>query len=258
MDKSFNIIIDKVELTLKQEGFEKETVDIKDHITVFKSAQKAYSINFNPQKNIIDLKVHNVSNSEISKTSKVISSWLFEPGVSTKNDSETIAADFVDTLTSSSKSVNKSVNKKNKDSKKNIDSNFFLNRLISFFPDLKQYVKDEKENYQNFRYVTFIQKQVVPLVNNLINNDNQKDKIKKFANLLNNMYEFGNIDVKSFITVIILRNINNDKKDIIEEFLDPSLIKTWKAADKLKGKNIKPEIQKKKVKNNFMSNTLKK
>ena len=132
-----------------------------------------------------------------------------------------------------------------------------MNRLLSFFPDLKEDFKYERENYENFRYVCFIENSVMPKINFLLRETHKKDRIKKFALLLNNMYSSGNLDVRAIVTIVILRNIEDtNDRAALEEFMDEELKKAWKASDGLKGKKIKPEKKKVKTKKSFMANTL--
>ena len=72
------------------------------------------------------------------------------------------------------------------------------------------------------------------------------------------MYSSGNLDVRGIVTIVILRNIDDNNRILLEYSMDEELKKAWKASDSLKGKKIKPEKKKTKPKKNFIANTLQK
>lgn len=256
MEKALNIISDHIEKVLSGKGFSYQAKKNEKEV-IFVGENTAYSITFDDKSNSFKFRSCGVNDSKIDEEWKGLSEWLFEPGISTQKDAEMIALDFAESITGiQNKPTVKNVKKK-KESNKVIDLNFFMNRLLSFFPDLKEDFKYERENYENFRYVCFIENSVMPKINFLLRETHKKDRIKKFALLLNNMYSSGNLDVRAIVTIVILRNIEDtNDRAALEEFMDEELKKAWKASDGLKGKKIKPEKKKVKTKKSFMANTL--
>ncbi len=256
MEKALNIISNHIEKILSAEGFSRQKGKNPKEV-IFRGKDIAYSIIFEDSNNSFKFRSCGVNDSELDMEWKILSEWLFEPGVSTQKDAEMIALDFSEAITGIQKKQTVKPHKKKKELNKVVDLSFFINRLISFFPDLKEDFKYEKENYENFRYVYFVENKVVPKVNFLLKDSFQKDRIKKLAVLLNNMYSSGDLDVRGIVTTVILRNIDDTNgRAAMEGFMDEELKKAWKASDALKGKKIKPEKKKAKKKKSFIADTL--
>ncbi len=254
MEKALELISNRVEKALINKNFTYQK-EANNNEVLFVGENIAYGIFFNKDKNIFKLSVCNVENKKVDTDWKRLSEWLFEPGVSSQRDSEMIASDFVSSIAGPKSKKVLSKSKKKKDSERNVDLNFLLNRLVNFFPDVKDEFRTEKENYENFRYINFLENSINPKINTLLNESNKKDRIKKFATLLDNMYSSGNLDVRGAVTVVMLRCIESNNKEVLEAYLSEDLKKAWHAANNLKGKKIKPEKPKKKKR--FLADTLK-
>lgn len=258
MKKALSIISDHIQKVLSDSNFERINYEEENKV-LFVGDKITYGIFFNIKKSCFDFKFCENGEPQDDTNWKQLSSWLFEPGVGTHHDAEMIALDFEESILGYKKKQKVTPHKKKRDSERSIDLNFFTNRILSFFPELRDNFKIEKENYENFRYIIFVENYVVPKINNLLQEPIQKDRIKKFVALLNNMYSDGNLDVRGIITIVILRNIENSKKrELLKNYMDDELKKAWKAADNLKGKKIKPEKQKIERKNKYMADTLQK
>lgn len=258
MKKALLIISDHIQEVLSDSNFERSNYEDENKV-LFIGDKITYGIFFNIKKNCFDFKCCENEESQDHTKWKQLSSWLFEPGVGTHHDAEMIALDFEESIVGYKKKQKTTLHKKKKDSERSIDLNFFINRIVSFFPEIRDNFKTEKENYENFRYIIFVENYVVPQINDLLQQPIQKDRIKKLAALLNNMYSDGNLDVRGVITIVILRSIETSKnRELLKNYMDDELKKAWKAADNLKGKRIKPKKQKAERKNKYMADTLKK
>ena len=180
LEKSLDIISNHIEKILSGKGFIRQAEENPKEV-IFKGENIAYSIIFDDKINSFKFRSCDVNDLEVDREWKNLSEWLFEPGVGTQKDAEMIALDFSETITGTQKKQSAKTSKRKKESNKVVDLNFFINRLLSFFPELKEDFKYEKENYENFRYVYFIENSVMPKINFLLKDGSQKDRIKKFA-----------------------------------------------------------------------------
>ena len=131
-----------------------------------------------------------------------------------------------------------------------------MNRFANIFPDLKDEIKYERENYSTFRMVTFTEDKLLPRINMFLLQNSSLKQLKKFCNILSDTYASGDLDVKSVITILILNNIKDEKQaENVRKGISDELQRAWNEAIKIKDKNIKPE-KPKKSKKNFMADTL--
>ena len=85
--------------------------------------------------------------------------------------------------------------------------------------------------------------------------EKNKSRIKKFGNLLSDLYHSGTLDTRSVITMGILNGINDKTaEENLKATVSDELVRAWNASLKYKGKNVKPE--KLKTKKSFMSKLL--
>lgn len=248
--KSLEIIIVQVQNILIDKGFSRYDLHQDDKtLATFSNGKNYYSIEFEKEKKIVNLLKGSVESNQIVDDAAVVSTWLFDPETDGDDQATSIAKDFVDTLAgpSAPKAVKK---KQNKGSEENTSSPiFFMNRLATVFPDIKDNIQCEKDNHESFRFVTFVKENVVPKIQTLLSMSDEKAKIKKLGKTLSDNYNNGDLDVRSLITIVILNSIDKNES-VLEQYLSDDLQKAWYAAKQIKDKNIKPEKLKKK---NFMS-----
>jgi hypothetical protein len=244
LEKAFEIIREK----LTQD---KNKINNKKKLTeeIFIEKNLAYKIFYDYQEKKFELKTCELS--QINEENWVtISSWFFDPETDGEKQAKSISEDFSETIRKPKKN-NFKAKKKKKDENGNIDYTFLMNRLANIFPELKEEIKAETENYNDFRQVTFTRERISPKINHSLNNKTEKDKNKKIGNILSNLYNIGDLDVRALITVIILNSIENkNSQEEILKYLSDELKNAWNEAKKLKGKKIKPEKVKRKY--NFM------
>lgn len=252
--KALNIIAKKLEPVLCGGGYVKEK-SVGGSRVVFKGSQMRYIVEFADNK-IVLWKLERDSSGEFDENMRVvISEWLFDPSVNDERDAEDIANDFVGFFSDLRKDVAVgSIGGKVSDKPENDGLHFFLNRLVTAFPELKAEVKSEKAMYTEFRYVTFIKEKFVPLFLSLVSGEVGTAKLKKVANVLNNFYESGSMDVRSTITMVILNSLEGeDSKNKVKDLLSDDLREAFIAGYKYKYKKVRPERLKKSLMSRFFS-----
>ncbi len=207
----------------------------------FSNKELSYKIEINENKKCIELFSVNV------EEKKSLSKWLLDVKKTDDSEINDIALDFLKTLKGPSSSKKKRENNRLSDDNGNVNPLFFMNRLATIFPELKDEIKAERENYESFRGVTFAKEKALPKVLEVLNKGVPKDKFKKLCNLFNNMYDNGDLDVRGIVTIIFLNSLDDPKvRERVEGLLSGDLKRAFAAAQRLKGKKIKPEIPKKK------------
>lgn len=252
LNKAFKIIEEILFEDLSKKGFQKSR---ENSSIIFSSKDIVYKVEFDNSHKQFCLSSCTVLEDGIpSKDFSNISVWLFNPSVDTEKEAKSIAADFLETLGGPKQKARIQSSTKKSNEQNNTNLIFFINRLITIFPEIKEDIKNEKDTYEEFRGINFIRESVLPYIKELLN-FNQKDKLKKLCTTLNTAYGNANLDVRSAITMIILNSIDDEKnKNLIEPFLSEDLKRAWKAAQKYKNKTVKPEKAKKKK--SFLAKTL--
>ncbi len=257
-DKAFKLIKNKISETLSAMNFNEtsSTYAIEgNNSCVFIGESVAYALTYDKEKKLFNLYKCSVENKKADENWNTVSSWLFDPDEHTSKDATSIAEDFIETLSCSSKVSTAKKTKKRKSDSNTIDPIFLMNRFVNIWPQLKNDISYEKENYESFRAVTFTKEKVLPLLFALLV-ENNKSKIKKLASILSDMYKVGDLDTRGLITIVILNSIDDKYIPELETELSTELQKAWKFARKIKGKKIKAE-KPKKQKNNIWAQTLK-
>lgn len=249
LEKAFEIVSDKVEKALAQQGYERVGVsntDSSEMVTLYTSEAVAYSVVYYKRKRHMVLETCGMTDEGPDNDWKTLSTWMFDPEKDTEKEAESIGNDFADTVGAPVRTkATKSAKKKKKDDEGNADPVFFSKRLVNVFPELKEEIKAEEDGYDPFRGVTFAKASIVPKVNELLSSGSKQD-IAKLGSILNAQYDAGDMDTRSIITIVILNGIDtkeNEEKLIPE--ISETLQKAWGHAKRFKGKIVKPEKKKK-------------
>lgn len=244
--KAFEVIINQIWNTISSKGFNKE-INNKNYNAIFSDDKIAYKIYFEKDKKRFQLLSSSVENGQYEDKWQLVSSWGFDVIVDDEKQAKSIAMDFLETIEGPSNHKKQIKKKKHKDEDGNIDPLFLANRIANILPELKDSVQYEKRAYPEFRGATFAKEKIVPAINNFLSfYSNDEASLKRLSKVLNDCYDSGDFDVRSIITIIILNSIEKDTvKDLIKSRLSEELQKSWKAAEHLKGKTIKPEKVKK-------------
>lgn len=256
ISKAFEIITDKVEQVLLPKGFAKQSIaDTEKEKTALYTGSVAYSIVYYYDKKRIVLRSCSMQGDEPDNSWKTVATWLYDEEADGAKEAENIGEDFAETIRGPKQIA---VQQKKKSKKENgepaNDPLFFANRMIAYFPELKDEVAFEKAHYTQFRGVTFAEEKILPKFKSYVESTNQGN-IEKLSKNLSDLYDAGDLDVKGIITYILLNSIEPDEKfeEIISQF-PKETAKIARASRALRGKKIKPEKPKKPKK--FMADTL--
>ena len=261
LDKAFNGIVDKVEKALSQQGFEKlnVTADNSDEkVALFSNGTVAYSVIHTGDNNHLVLRSCSMTDDGPDNEWKNLATWMFDPASNTMADANSIGNDFADMLTASTqiKKVQqaKKKKKKNKD-EGTADPEFLAKRFVTFFPELRDEIKEETDYHYPMRGATFARTKIVPKLLLFMKTAGKKD-IVKMAGLLDRQYGNGDIDTRSIINIILLNSLSDEEYSKLYEHFGEDFQKYSKGARKYKGKTVKPEKVKKKK--SFVADTLNK
>ena len=249
--KAMELIAAKLDKALQNTGFtlswvETETDGTSDRSALFTGKENAYGVFYDAEGKRFILKVCALSEGQADENWSNVSIWLFDPETDTERDSESIANDFVESVSGSSRTIAKVKKSVKKDDDNNIGPVFFINRLMTLFPELKEDMQEHKFYFPDVLPVYFIREKVTPKIIETWSdryNGGVDSKIsdKLFA-LINDTYKNGDLDTKGIITQVILNEVQGEELvSAVEEKLDVELKKIWVAGRKYRDKPAKPE-----------------
>ena len=250
IERAFEIVNKKVEAALSEQGFKAQNVTSADSgelVKLYTGESTAYSVIYFKDKKHMVMRSCDAADGEPDNEWKTIATWMFDPNTDTEKEAESIGNDFVDNV---SAPVFKQVAHKKKKKKKDSDDGngdpvFFSKRLVAVFPELRDEIREEQESYEEFRAVTFTKEMIVPKVQALMKSGDDKT-IDKLSDILSGQYSYGDIDTRPLITIVILNSITDeDEKEAIKRNMSDDLKKAWAAAEKYRGKKVKPAKAKK-------------
>ena len=257
MNNAFDIIVNRVERPLLSKGYTRESVaDSADEMTALFVGELAYSVVYTSSNNRVVLRSCAVEDGVPDNDWKTLATWLFDPEADGIREAESIGDDFSDTIRGPKQSsAAKKQKKRKKDGEATVDPLFLANRMVTYFPALKDQIAYEKAHYEEFRGITFAEEKIVPAFKEMVKSSGD-GKLEKLSEVLANLYNTGDLDTKGIITYDMLNSIDSDDKfmKLISAFQDSDK-KIAKAARKLIGKKLKPEKPKKKSK--FIADDLK-
>ncbi len=243
MNNAFAIITEKFEKAILNEGFKKETVAGSDtELTALYIGEIAYSIVYTYLTRRVVLRSCTVNDGQPDNKWKTLATWLFDPETDGNREAEGIGNDFAETVRGPKQTAAVQKQKKRKkDGEANVDPLFLANRMVTYFPELKDEIAYEMAHYEQFRGVTFAEEKIVPRFNELVEKANQT-RMEKLSAGLAAMYASGDLDTKGIITYDLLNSVKSQEKfeQLIASFSDADK-KVAIASRKLIGKKIKPE-----------------
>ena len=234
IQNAFDLVADKVEKALAEQDYKRQNVDSqndKEITALYTSEDTAYNIVYYKAKMRMVLRQCEMSGAE----------------------ADNIASDFIETIQGpKQQAITQTRKKKKKDNDGNVDSLFLANRMVNYFPELKEDIAYEKLHYANFRGITFAKEKILPLFKKYVENEGANN-LEKLSKSLNDIYNMGDLDVKGIISYILFNSIEDEKKRemLLENFTEANK-KVIVAAFSLRGKKIKPEKPKKKRSGMFM------
>ncbi len=250
IEKAFEIVNTKVNAALSHQGYTSRNVtssNPNELVSLYTGEETAYSVIYYKDKKHMVMRSCDMVDNAPDNEWKTIATWMFDPAADSEKEAESIGNDFVDNVSSPVfKQAARPKKKKKKDSDDGSgDPVFFSKRLINVFPELRDEIRDEQDSYEEFRAVTFTREHIVPKVHELLSSGTDSE-IDKLSEILSAQYSYGDIDTRPLITIVILNSITEQtQKDSIKRNMSDDLLKAWAAAEKYRGKKVKPAKQKK-------------
>lgn len=247
INNAFDIITAKFEKTVSAKGYKRETTaDSEDELIALFIGEIAYSIVYTFSNKRIVLRSCAVDNGEPDNDWKTLATWLFDPDSDGSKEAESIGEDFCETVKGPKQTAAaQKLKKRKKDNEGNVDPLFLANRMVTYFPELRDEIAYEMAHYEEFRGITFAEEKIVPRFAEMIKKADDK-RLEKISAGLAAIYNAGDLDTKGIITYDMLNAVESDEKfqKLIASFSDNDK-KVTKAARKLRGKTLKPEKPKK-------------
>ncbi len=251
MNKAYEIIDAILRPQMEELGFAfvEDAKDENQSVVMYQSETQAYCVKLDLTANLFLLKKGELTEDGKVEEWQSLSRWLYDVKQGTTNDAEVIGKDFLDIIVgpkglAKTKDAALKKKKKSKDDERNVDSIFFFNRLVSYFPELKDKMNEERIKFGKIRFAKLTDEYVAPQCQSYIKSSDAD--IKKMCELFNDMYEHGDIEVRAILIHGILNYIDDATVEKIKAEFSEDLTKVFKCSRHLKGKDIKPEKVKKK------------
>ncbi len=117
---------------------------------------------------------------------------------------------------------------------------FFVNRIATVMPECREPLRQHKAHYEQVLPRCFCEEVVLQAQRDMLA-ANQKGKMAEYFQLLGTMYTKGDLDTRSIIMQVLLADLSKDDYERIEKYFEADFIKSWVAARKYNGKNVRPE-----------------
>lgn len=245
---AFQLIETALAAELTGQGF-KEPQPMEDpdgQAALFAAEEVAYSLLYDRKKKSFLLRSTNLEEGGKPGAWRTLSTWLFDETSGDRSDAESIINDFLEIIRGPKRvEMVQQQRKRAKGEDRNVDPTFFVNRLANMFPDLKEPLNEEKIVYGQVRCITFIKKHALPEMESLLRDYPDSEPAHKLAELLDDMYKSGDLDLRSIVTYVVIDGLSKERFDTLYEMMGDELKKVAKPARKLIGKTIKPEKKKK-------------
>lgn len=245
---AFQLIETALSAELTNQGF-KEPEPLEDpegRAAIFTAEQVAYSLLYDSKKKSFVLRSASLGEDGKPTAWRSLSTWLFDLDKGERSDAESIINDFLEVIRGPKRvEMVQQQRKRAKGEDRNVDPMFFINRLVGLFPDLKEPLNEEKIVYGRVRYITFIKKHVLPEMESLMRDYPDSEPARKLAELLDDMYKGGDLDLRSIVTYVVIDGLSKESYEKLYALMGEELQKAAKPARKLIGKKIKPEKKKK-------------
>mgnify|MGYP007023898792 CR=1 FL=1 len=160
---------------------------------------------------------------------KTLATWLYDETVGTQKDADSIANDFIEGVsgTLAIKRAKQVKQKKKKDDDGTADPKFLAKRFVTYFPELREEIKNEEDCYFPFRGATFAKEHIAPKI------------------VFNVQYNNGDVDTRAIITIVLLNSLDDAEYNALYEHFNDELKVAALNARAFKGKTVKPEKVKK-------------
>lgn len=252
--KAFELIQNKLQEALGDQGFGEATAleSESGRAVMFTTGEVAYGLFYELKQKRFVLRSTTMKTPSEPGEWRQLSVWLFDEKENDMADAESIANDFLEIVQGSKRRemVKTAKKRRKKDEENNADPQFFLNRLVPIFPELRDEMNEERIVYGQVRTAIFAREKVAPKCEQLATQYKDSEPFKRLCTVLCEMYGAGDMDTRAVIQFGVLNNIGDAAiQSITENFTDGcDLQKVYKHSRKLIGKKIKPEKKKKQKK----------
>ena len=122
--------------------------------------------------------------------------------------------------------------KRTKSEESTADPVFMFNRFSNLYPELRMDLIDERSKYATVRPIAFTRACILPRVQQtLASSAPESAPLQKLAELFGDLYENGDFDVRSILTMILLNGLDETAaKEKLVPLLSEELQKAYKAA----------------------------
>lgn len=248
--QAFSIIQDRLEEELLKQGFS-EPQPLEEEgckAVMFATDAVAYGLVFDNAKQRFELRSTSLNGEGKPGDWRSLSQWLYDSGEGDRAAADSIANDFVDIVQGPKRmaAVQTAKKSRKKGEESNVDAQFFFNRLVGVFPELKEAMNAERIIFGKLRFATMTRAVIVPKCEGLSKTGGES--FEKLCTLFNDMYKDGDIEVRGIIIHGIFNALSEEAMAAVIPQFSEELAKVYKCSKKLKEKNIKPEKPKKKNK----------
>lgn len=247
--QAFQIIQDRLYEELEKQSFSAPVPydDEKGRAVMFATDEVAYSLLYDKKRQRFELRSTTLSGEGKPGDWRSLALWLFDSEEGTKADAESIANDFLEIVQGPKRiAAIQGAKKKKRGEENNIDPQFFFNRLVGVFPELKEDMNTERIVFGKVRFATMAREVIAPKCQALAKSNKTGEGFTKLCTLFNDMYKDGDLDLRAVITHGIFNAMDDDAMAAVAENFSEELQKIYKCSRKLKNKKIKPEKVKKK------------
>lgn len=238
-------------LTEQEFVFAEQKQEEKGISIVYKNEENlAYSVLYNKKTKQFELRSAALPEDNAAPPWRVLSAWLFDPAQDDIGSAQSIGNDFAETIRGPKRveALQTAKKRRKKNEENNVDPSFFMNRLANIFPGLREDMIEERSRYGLIRPIAFMEAYVLPKLETLLASEDSSTQ-QKLAELFNDLYENGDMDVRSLITMILLNGVDKAQvKEKLAPYFSEDMAKGYKAGSKMKGKKVKPEKVKKQSK----------
>ena len=246
---AFSLIQDALAEELKKQEFrDPEPLAYEDgQAVMFATDEVAYALRYNQKSQRFELCSTALTEAGNPTEWRSLSVWLYDLEKGERADAESIANDFLEVIRGPKRveAIQRQKGKRAKGEDRNVDPQFFINRLVNIFPELREEINEERILYGQVRPVHFVKEKVVPRVQQLASRNQDTDAFRKLCALLDDMYKNGDLDTRAILTHSLLNSMSDNAFPSLYENVGEELQKDLKYTRKLRNKNIKPEKKKK-------------
>ncbi|MCH4239004.1 MAG: hypothetical protein LKF71_01870 [Oscillospiraceae bacterium] len=253
--KAFEQIVASLRTVLEKQGYtldEDSVREVKSGLQAFFIGKEmAYGVFYEAENKRFALRYCSVEDGRPEEKWRNRSVLLFDPenADDARSMTDSVIADFTDEVSEKDntaaalKQVKKHHKKKTEESK--TDALFFFNRLVNVFPEVREEIAVERITYGDIRTASFAREKILPKLHALLQGAENPAADKKVAEIFSELYENGDVNVRSVITFVLINSLSDAEMAVLEPYFSQGMKVGSRSARGLRGKKLKPEKPKK-------------